>query len=101
MAIELDTSGAQTIIHIQGKFMFADVYRDFRVAYESHEFVDASARVVNMGGVEVIDSSGLAMLLEMREFLGGENANISIVGPNYQISNILNVAGFNKLFSMG
>ena len=101
MAIEIDTSGDETIIHIQGRFMYADVYRDLRIAYESPEFANAAVKIVNLRGVNVIDSSGLAMLLEMREFFGGESANIKIMGSIPQIANILKVAGFDKLFSMG
>ena len=100
MAVELDTQDEQTTIHIQGRFMFTDVYQEFTKAYESEQFVNASARVVNLDGVEVIDSSGLAMLLKMREFLGGDQANIRIVGGSHQINNILNYAGFNSIFSI-
>ena len=100
MAIEIDTQGAKTIIHIKGRFMFGDAYDDFKKAYSGHEFQHASERIVNMSQVEVIDSTGLAMLLEMRESLGGDKSSIKLEVPKEQIRDILNYAGFNKIFEI-
>ena len=102
MSIEIATSwkGTHSIIHVKGKFIYSTAHNDFKFAYESPKFVEATSRTLDLDGVNFIDSSGLAMLLEMRSFLGGDNANISISGLNTQTSRILNVAGFNRLFDL-
>ena len=100
MPVEIDTSGDETIIHIQGRFTWVHVHHDLRMAYESSEFTNAAVRIVNLREVNFIDSSGLALLLEMRESVGGETADIKIRGAIPQIANILRVAGFDKLFSV-
>ena len=40
------------------------------------------------------------MLLEMRESLGGDKANVKLEVPKEQIRDILNYAGFNKIFEI-
>ena len=99
--VELSTQAGETTIRIKAEqFTFLEVYQQFNEAFESQEVVNASSRVVDLGAVNMIDSSGLAMLLKMRESLGGEKANISIVGMNQRIKNILIIAGLDRLFSI-
>jgi len=47
-----------------------------------------------------MDSSALGMLLMMREYLGGNDASISITNCSSDIKNILTVANFQGLFNM-
>ena len=99
--IELSTEADETTIHIKAdQFMYGEVYQEFNQAFESPEVVNAASRVVDLTAVNMIDSSGLAMLLKMRDFLGEDDANIRIVGANKQISDILAIAGFDKLFKV-
>ena len=53
-----------------------------------------------MSGTNYMDSSALGMLLMMREYLGGNSADISIANTSADIKNILTVANFQSLFSM-
>ena len=82
------------------QFTYVEIYQQFNRAFNSQEVLDASSPVIDLSAVNIIDSSGLAMLLQMREYLGGGEANISIAGVNPQIKTILVIAGFERLFSI-
>ena len=47
-----------------------------------------------------MDSSALGMLLLLREFAGGDDADIQLVSPNAEIRNVLDIANFGKLFTI-
>jgi len=48
-----------------------------------------------------MDSAGLGMLIQLRDFAGGQAASIRLVGLNDTIRTILNVANFSRLFELG
>lgn len=87
-------------IKISGRFDFA-VQNEFRDCYYNSSLGDNVRFIIDMSGANYMDSSALGMLLMMREYLGGNSANISIVNCSPDIKNILTVANFQSLFNMG
>lgn len=83
---------------INGSFDF-NLHKDFRAAYSQ---VDAAVQkvVLDMGAVNYMDSSALGMLLLLREHLGGDNAAVEVINCTEEISNILAIANFDKLFTV-
>lgn len=82
-------------ITIDGNLAF-DLNRDFRQAYQSippHRPV-----VVDLTRSGYVDSAGLGMLIQLREFLGGDKASVTLLGANETIRTILDVANFARLF---
>ena len=90
MAIEIDTSGDETIIHIQGRFMYADVYRDLRIAYESPEFANAAVKIVNLRGVY-----GKSKIIP---FSGGWRAERKYAGGGILLDQGLHMVDLMRLF---
>ena len=73
------------------------IQKEYRQAYENNP---ADAYIIDLGKVESIDSSGLGMMLLMRDFAGGDHADISIINCSKHILDIFNVTCFHKLFKI-
>ncbi len=74
-----------------------DVHKQFR---ESYEKSPSSSYIIDLGNASNIDSSGLGMLLLLRDFAGGEEADITIVNCSQTILEIFNVTCFFRLFNI-
>ncbi|MBU6953471.1 MULTISPECIES: STAS domain-containing protein [unclassified Hahella] len=96
MTVETKSSsdGAVTIT-IRGQFDFGLV-NQFRKAYEAYP--QARSFCVDMRQTVRIDSSALGMLLNMRRYLGGNNAKIKIINCSREIRKIFEIAKFEKSF---
>ncbi|NOZ54970.1 MAG: STAS domain-containing protein [Gammaproteobacteria bacterium] len=88
--------GKKLTIAVSGYFDFG-VQKDFRNSYENSS---ASVFVVDMKETEHLDSSALGMLLMMREYAGGNHANITLRNCSQEIKTILSVASFQSLFNI-
>lgn len=93
-----DANGSSLTIKVDGRFDFSS-HQEFRQAYES-----ASSSVANytidMSDASYLDSSALGMLLLLRDYAGGDNANISITGCNADVKKILTISNFGQLFEI-
>ena len=97
---EISNDGATITIKVGGRFDFA-VQNEFRDCYYNAADAGKDTKfVIDMGNTNYMDSSALGMLLMMREYLGGNSADISIVNCSADIKNILTVANFQSLFNM-
>ena len=74
-----------------------DIHKEFRNAYESSS---VSSYIIDLGHASNIDSSGLGMLLLLRDYAGGENSDITIVNCSQTILEIFNVTCFYRLFKI-
>jgi len=97
MTISSSTDGDKQIINIQGRFDFS-LQSDFRKAYESSD--SNSHFIIDFSGAEYLDSSALGMLLLLRDYAGGDSANIDIMHCRNEIKNILEISNFQKLFKI-
>ncbi len=100
MAIHSDGSQGQNSINIKitGRFDFS-VHEDFRKTYEGQVKTGAKV-VVDMGGVDYMDSSALGMLLLLREYVGEGKADIRLVNSSGEIRSILQVSNFDQWFKI-
>lgn len=73
--------------------------REFRLAYEEAN-VQPRQVVVDLSATRFIDSSGLGMLLLLREFFGADQSNIRLSGVSDEVGSLLDVANFGKLFKI-
>lgn len=85
----------KVIIRVQGDFNFS-IQREFRDSYASEP--PNAVVELDMGGVRLLDSSALGMLLLMRQHFGEDKARVSLVNPPPAIRKILEVAHFNSFF---
>ena len=73
------------------------IQREFRKAYENNP---CKKYTIDLAGSSNIDSSGLGMLLLLRDFAGGEKSNIEIINCSDHILEIFHVTCFYKLFKI-
>lgn len=97
MGIITKKEGNNVIIDVSGRFDFS-VQSDFRQAYEAG--TSASKFVVNFATADYMDSSALGMLLLLRDFAGGDSANVKLANCRAEIKNILEISNFGKLFDI-
>lgn len=83
-------------IQISGRFDFS-VHNDFRQATKQTE-ANVNKIVVDLSNTDYLDSSALGMLLVLRDKANG-NA-INIVGARTDVKKILEIANFDKLFTV-
>lgn len=83
-------------IAISGRFDFS-IHNEFRQATKA---VDASTKsiVVDLSNTDYLDSSALGMLLVLRDKIPGNN--VKIMGARTDVKKILEIANFDKLFSI-
>lgn len=95
---QMSSDGSQLIISVQGRFDFSS-HQDFRGVYESLETAP-EAYVIDMSETSYLDSSALGMLLLLRDYAGGNAANIAIVNANADVKKILSISNFEQLFNI-
>ncbi len=86
------------VIAISGRFDFSS-HQEFRGVYENVD-VKSGAYVIDLANSSYLDSSALGMLLMLRDYAGGDEANVSIINCNNDVKKILNVSNFEQLFTI-
>ncbi len=90
--------GSALTISVAGRFDFSS-HHAFREAYEN--LSEKPGRyVIDMAEATYLDSSALGMLLLLRDYAGGDSANIAIVHCNHDVKKILTISNFEKLFAI-
>lgn len=90
--------GQEVIITLSERFDFT-LHKEFRQAYESVKSPRARY-IVDLHDTVYMDSSALGMLLLLREYAGGDTADIRIVHCHPSIRTILTIANFHQLFTI-
>jgi len=96
----VSANGDTVTITISGRFDFS-IHGGFRQAYEKSESKSKNPNfVIDLSGADYMDSSALGMLLLLREYAGGDDAKVKIANCRPVIKEILDIANFDKLFSI-
>lgn len=94
----ISADGSEAIIVVEGRFDFS-LQIPFRQAYESIAPKPKRFRI-DMAGASYLDKSALGMLLLLRDFAGGDNADVAIVNSNADVRGTFQRANFDKLFKI-
>jgi anti-anti-sigma factor len=95
---QVQQDGKEIRIIVDGRFDFG-LHNDFRNAYRVHDTPGATY-ILDLGKTEYIDSSALGMILLLKEHAGTHSASVQIKNVSDEIKNILDIANFDKLFSI-
>ncbi|MGK0440690.1 MAG: anti-anti-sigma factor [Pseudohongiellaceae bacterium] len=95
----LSVDGNELTIGVEGRFDFSS-HQDFRRAYEGQP-TQSTGYVIDLQNTTYLDSSALGMLLLLKDYAGGDNANIQIINCNDDVRKILAISNFEQLFSIG
>ncbi|WNO07909.1 STAS domain-containing protein [Teredinibacter sp. KSP-S5-2] len=101
MAIKSQVSegGELLTISIDGRFD-ASSLDEFRKSYEDTDPSEIQRYVVDLEDTIHLDSSALGMLLVLRDFAGGDQANITISNCSPEVRKIFAISSFEQLFTI-
>lgn len=92
------SDGSELTIHIKGRFDFSS-HQAFRDAYEGSSGAGVHY-TIDMAETTYLDSSALGMLLLLRDFAGGDKAQIDITNCSSDVRKILTISNFEQLFNI-
>lgn len=96
----LEPDNSTLRIEIDGRFDFT-LHKDFREIYtNSNSNTKVSKYIIDLTATNYMDSSALGMLLLLREYAGGDSAQIEVTGCNSEIKEILEISNFDRLFKI-
>ena len=100
MQIKVTVNGTNAVISMNGRFDF-NSHREFRSASEQATKAEGVSEIeVDMNGIDYLDSSALGMLLLLREKTNVANRKLSLSNCKGMVQQVLEVANFNKLFTI-
>ena len=100
MQATVSISNGEAQVKLVGRFDF-NSHREFRAAYETVlDSAEVRTLVVDLGGVDYLDSSALGMLLMVRDKVGSANKAILLANAQSGVKQVLDIANFSKLFKM-
>lgn len=92
------SSDTRTVtITIDGMFDLS-LQGDFRKAYEENG--NAVKYVIDLQNTDYMDSSAFGMLLVFKDYVGGENADISIVNTSDDLKKSFSMLQFDRMFNV-
>jgi anti-anti-sigma factor len=96
--VYMSEGGARMVLN--GRFDF-NSHREFRNSYDT-VLADSAVQKfdVDLGGVDYLDSAALGMLLLLRERGVAANKQVALCNCHGMVAQVLEVANFNKLFTM-
>ncbi|MES9964530.1 MAG: STAS domain-containing protein [Candidatus Sedimenticola sp. 20ELBAFRAG] len=92
------SDNSEVTIHVSGRFDFS-CHQDFLQAYTSFPKGEKSY-IVDLSETEYMDSSAMGMLLQLREH-GDKEAGVALSNANEGVREVLRIANFDKLFTIG
>lgn len=98
MSVESKVESGVLYIKITGRFDFG-VHKEFRDA--TNQIVAGINKIeVDLSATDYVDSSALGMLLLLRDKVSGDRDAVLIKGARTEVKKILEIANFNKLFTV-
>lgn len=95
----MSSDGRTLTIEVEGRFD-ASSLDEFRKCYESVSEGAPQAYTVDLKNAVYLDSSALGMLLVLRDFAGGESAQITIANCSPEVKKIFSISSFEQLFTI-
>ena len=99
MQTNISSREGKTTIALQGRFDF-NAHREFREAVERAVRESASEILVDLGGVDYLDSSALGMLLVLRDKAKGAGKTVVLANARGAVRQVIDIANFGKLFTL-
>lgn len=99
MVIKEYTKDLQSKLTFTGRFDFS-AHKDFRACYQKLLEYKVKLIVLDLNGVEYLDSSALGMLLQFKDKADATRTKIVIESRNTFVNDILATANFQKIFKM-
>jgi anti-sigma B factor antagonist len=94
LALQVERSPSYTVVRATG---FLDISTSPRLREKLLELASTAPRhlLLDLGGIEFLDSSALGVILHVWKLLNAEEATLAVVSPQPRISKIFEVTGLN------
>jgi anti-anti-sigma factor len=89
----------KAVITLQGRFDF-NAHREFREAVDQAITATGREILVDLGGVDYLDSSALGMLLMLRDKAKGASKEVALGNAAGSVKQVIDIANFGKLFAL-
>jgi HptB-dependent secretion and biofilm anti anti-sigma factor len=99
MDYRIDLRGAELKISLSGRLTFND-HGKVRAMIQEMVQCSASRQILEISGLEFVDSSGLGMILVAREEVSQLNKNLTLRGAQGQVKRVLTVAQLGKVIDI-
>jgi HptB-dependent secretion and biofilm anti anti-sigma factor len=99
MDVTQSVNAGNADVFFKGKFTFADNVR-FRQLVDEMKTNSIKNLVIDLGGVEFIDSAALGMLLIARDEAQKQNIQLTLRNPTGQLKKMFAVSKFDSLFNI-
>ncbi len=98
ISVRVDNEKREATLVLTERLTF-DQHKAFTATYKGLN-CDYSRYILDMGGLEYLDSAALGMLLNLREYLGNNGKTITILAGKGTVSEVLRVSRFDKIFDL-
>lgn len=92
-------SDSVPILDIVGEIDLSNAPRIYTLMWQTSR-KGSQPLILNLEKLDFMDSSGLQVLLRLREKLRSKKQDVFLVGPRPQIRKLLKLTGFDKLFPL-
>lgn len=99
MDYNIQEKNGATEVAMQGRFTFADSVA-FNQIVEKLKALGGKKVVLDMTGIEFIDSAALGMLLLARDTAATHHTELSLRAPQGQVKRMLAVVKFDTIFAI-
>jgi anti-anti-sigma factor len=94
------TEGQRVVLRLSGRFEFS-AHREFREAIDRiMQMKGIDELAIDLMDVDYVDSSGLGMLLMVRERTNSAKLGLILANPRGMVRQALDIAHFEKLFTI-
>ncbi len=97
MMFTQETTASGAVMALQGSFTFKD-HHSFRALLDSLRAVAGRTYVLDLSGVDFLDSAALGMLLVADDETKGRGCSLTLRKPSTQIARLLALASMDTLF---
>lgn len=99
MDITFDKHSDHDLVKLSGRFTFVD-HAAFKEMVETLLKSDCQKCVLDLSGIEFVDSAGLGMLLIIKDELGKKDIPLVLSKPSGQVEKMIKVSHFDQLFTI-
>ena len=100
MKISIEKNGNGSFaVDLVGPFMFSS-HNAFKDVIDTIKDTDSKSVILNLSGVESIDSAGLGMLLISREESEKNDVLLTLSSPQASVDKMFRVSNFYELFNI-
>lgn len=99
MQFTITESGDSTEVNLSGELAFSD-HEDFRAMVKDATGRSGKTCVMNLGGLDTIDSAGLGMLMIIRDEAESKGKDVVLRGAKGMVRKMLDIADLGAVFTI-